>query len=162
MTFLFFFYLPGIGIAEIKDSFWQHFESGKRSAKRRSMWDMMFMGLGRMARGRDESWLEYALKLLMQVLVNFSVSLCLSLVFFTMGLWSIVRSYQPNPIMAVLCFVGAACAAFFFVATYIMGMFGAAGAGVYSLVKIAETSSRAQIGGGGGQRQRFRQHAHYD
>ena len=35
------------------------------------MWDAMFMGIRRM--GRDESMIEYALKVLLQVLINFSM-----------------------------------------------------------------------------------------
>ena len=101
----------------------------------------MFMGIRSM--GRDESMVEYAMKVLLQVLMNFSIGLCFALVFFVFGLWNIVRSYQPNPIVAVLFFIGAACAAFSFVATYLMAMYGAAAGGVYGVLKLAETQARA-------------------
>jgi len=133
-----------VGVGEVQDSFWSYFNSGKRFAKRQSMWDAMFMGMRSM--GRDENFIEYSLKVLMQVLMNFSAGLVMALVMFVIGLWSIVRSYQPNPIVAVLFFVCAACAAFSFVATYLLAMYGAAAGGVYGVLKVAESNLRLQEG----------------
>lgn len=154
-----------VAVGEVKDSFWQYFSQGKQFAKRQSMWDAMFMGIRTVARGRDESMFEYGLKVLMQVLINFSMGLCMALLFFVMGLWNIVRSYQPNPIVAVVFFLGAACAGGSFVVTYLAAMFGAAGAGVYGVLKVAETSARANRINNGQQRQRVQyqqQRPHYD
>eukprot|EP00339_Tiarina_fusa_P006824 CAMPEP_0116998708 /NCGR_PEP_ID=MMETSP0472-20121206/1690_1 /TAXON_ID=693140 ORGANISM="Tiarina fusus, Strain LIS" /NCGR_SAMPLE_ID=MMETSP0472 /ASSEMBLY_ACC=CAM_ASM_000603 /LENGTH=276 /DNA_ID=CAMNT_0004697951 /DNA_START=15 /DNA_END=842 /DNA_ORIENTATION=- len=131
-----------IGVGEVQDSFWSYFASGKQFAKRQSMWDAMFMGFRSMS--RDENILEYGLKLLMQVLVNFSMGLIVALIMFVIGLWSIVRSYQPNPVVALLFFVGAVCAAFSFVMTYLFAIYGAAAGGVYGVLKLAETNARAQ------------------
>ena len=103
----------------------------------------MFMGIRSIGRGRDESIIEYAFKILLQLLLNFSMGLCFALIFFVIGLWSIVRSYQPNPIVAVIFFIGAACAAFSFVVTYLMAIYGAAAGGVYGVLKLAETQARA-------------------
>mmetsp|Transcript_10162 Transcript_10162/g.25457 ORF Transcript_10162/g.25457 Transcript_10162/m.25457 type:complete len:298 (+) Transcript_10162:94-987(+) len=133
-----------VGVGEVQDSFWSYFTSGKRFAKRQSMWDAMFMGMRSM--GRDESFIEYSLKVLMQVLMNFSAGLVMALVMFVIGLWSIVRSYQPNPIVAVFFFVCAACAAFSFVASYLLAMYGAAAGGVYGVLKVAENNLRLQEG----------------
>lgn len=150
-----------VGVGEVKDSFWQHFSSGKQFAKRQSMWDALFIGVRQMHRGRDESWIEFALKVLMQVLLNFSMGLIMALVFFVVGLWSIVNSYQPNPVIAVLFFVGAVCAAFAFVASYLLAVYGAAATGVYGLIKVAESSARAQIAQQQQQR-RVYDRPHYD
>jgi hypothetical protein len=97
-----------VGVGEVKDSFWQYFAQGKQFAKRQSMWDAMFMGIRHM--GRDESTMEYMLRVLLQILVNFSMGLLMALVIFIFGLWSIIKSYQPNPLVAVLFFsVGSMC-----------------------------------------------------
>lgn len=148
-----------VGVGEVKDSFWSYFSRGKQFAKRQSMWDAMFMGMRSM--GRDEKFFEYALKVLMQVLVNFSMGLVMALVMFVIGLWSIVRSYQPNPIIAVFFFVSAACAAFSFVATYLLAMYGAAAGGVYGVLKVAENNLRLQDGRAG-QRAHMHNRPHYD
>jgi len=84
----------------------------------------------------------------------------MAFVMFVVGLWSIVRSYQPNPIVAVVVFVCASCAAFSFVASFLLAIYGAAAGGVYGLAKLAENQARLQ-NGGGGQQQRV-QHRHFD
>lgn len=149
-----------VGVGEVQDSFWSYFASGKKFAKRQSMWDAMFMGMRSM--GRDESIIEYGLKVLMQVLMNFSVGLVMALVMFVIGLWSIVRSYQPNPIVAVFFFVCAGCAAFSFVATYLIAMYGAAAGGVYGVLKVAEGNLRLQQGGPGQRPAHMRNRPHYN
>lgn len=151
-----------VGVDEVKESFWSYFQGGKDFAKRQSMWDMMFMGIRTMS--RDESTMEYVLKVLIQVLINFSMGLLFALVFFIVGLWSIVRSYQPNPISAMLFFMGASCAAFAFVTTYLFAIYGAAAGGVYGLAKVAEANMRIDQGGGRGRgrRQNVHNRPHYD
>lgn len=133
-----------VGVGEVQDSFWSYFSAGKQFAKRQSMWDAMFMGMRAMY--RDENMIEYGLKVLMQVLMNFSLGLVVALFTFVFGLWSIVRSYQPNPIVAVVFFVAAACAAFSFVATYLIALYGAAAGGVYGVLKVAERNLQLQQG----------------
>eukprot|EP00551_Chaetoceros_affinis_P007284 CAMPEP_0203675286 /NCGR_PEP_ID=MMETSP0090-20130426/19764_1 /ASSEMBLY_ACC=CAM_ASM_001088 /TAXON_ID=426623 /ORGANISM="Chaetoceros affinis, Strain CCMP159" /LENGTH=217 /DNA_ID=CAMNT_0050541439 /DNA_START=89 /DNA_END=739 /DNA_ORIENTATION=- len=74
-----------VGVDEVKESFWHYFAAGKRFAKRQSMWDAMFMGMRSMS--RDESWIEYAIKMLLQVLINFSMGLIGAFFVFVFGLW---------------------------------------------------------------------------
>jgi hypothetical protein len=87
--------------------------------------------------------------------------LVMAFVMFVIGLWSIIRSYQPNPIMAVVVFVAAACAAFSFVATYLLAIYGAAAGGIYGLAKLAENQARLQ-NGAQGQPQRMQYRPHHD
>merc|ERR1719296_601876 len=132
------------GVGEVSDSFWEYFASGKRFAKRQSMWDAMFMGMRSM--GRDESMVEYLLKMLMQVLINFSMGLIMALIIFIFGLWNIIKTYQPNPLAGLFFFVTAACAAFAFVSTYLLALYGAAAGGVYGMAKVAESNMRLEGG----------------
>jgi hypothetical protein len=115
--------------------------------------------------GRDENMMQYGLRVLMQVLVNFSMGLCMALLFFVFSLWSIVRDYQANPVLAVAFFLAASCAAFAFVMSYLMAMFGAVGGGLYGLAKVAESNQNARLNQGGGQRQQpqyMNQRPHHD
>jgi hypothetical protein len=108
-----------VAVQEMIDSFWQYFAAGKQFAKRQTGWDLMWMAIRSVhPRGRDESWAEYAIKILMHVLINFTMGLVSALALFVLGLWNILKSYQPNPIVAVLVFLAAASAASAFVATY--------------------------------------------
>jgi hypothetical protein len=56
------------------------------------------------SRGRDESWVEGRLKVLMQVLLNFSMCIIMALVIFVIGLGAVLRLYQPNRVVVVLLF----------------------------------------------------------
>jgi len=149
-----------VAVQEMQDSFWQYLAAGKRFAKRQTAWDIMWMGIRSIGRGRDESWGEYALKVLIYILINFSMGLLSALAFFVIGLWNILRSYQPNPVTAVVVFLLAAAAATSFVISYLLAMTGAAAGAVYGMAKLAETSNRQRIEQ---QRQQERlQRPHYD
>jgi hypothetical protein len=135
-----------VGVSELKDSFWTYFTAGKKFAQRQSMWDLMWISMRSMTRGRDESTLEFFLKVLLQVLLNFSAGLIMCLVFFVTSLYSIITSYQANVVVSLLTFLGASAAAFAFVSTYLLAVYGAAATGVYGILKVAETAGRAQLG----------------
>ena len=81
----------------------------------------------------------------MQVLMNFTMGLIMALIFFWTSLWGIVRSYEPNPFFAAIMFICAAAAGFSYVISYLLAIFGAAAGGVYGVLKVAESSQRAQI-----------------
>jgi len=89
-----------------------------------------------------------------QVLINFSMGLIMAFFIFVFGLWSIVRSYQPNPVTAVVFFVSAVCAAFAFVSSYLLMLYTAAAGSLYGAAKLAESQRRLEGGGGGYRRQR--------
>lgn len=116
-----------------------------------------FMGIRKMS--RDESTLEYVVKVIIQVLINFSMGLVMTLVLFVIGLWGIIKSYQPNPLVALTFFIGAICAAFAFVSTYLFAIFGAAAGGIYGIAKIVESNARIEQGGQN-QRRYVQQHHH--
>ena len=81
---------------------------------------------------------------LINVMMNFTLGLIMALIFFVVGLWGIIQSYQPNPIVAVLVFCGAASAAFAYVTTYLVAIYGAAAASVYGVLKVVETAATQQ------------------
>lgn len=137
-----------VGVSEVKDSFWDYFQSGKQFAKRQSWWDAMFMGMRSMS--RDESFIEYGLKMLMQVLINFSMGLIMALFVFIFGLWGIISTYQANPLTALFFFVSASSAALAFVSTYLFAVYGAAAGGVVGVVKMAESQMRIEAARGAG------------
>lgn len=73
-----------------------------------------------------------------------------------------MRSYQPNPIVAVFFFAGASCAACAFVASYLLAIYGAAAGGVYGVLKVAENTARARLNNGGQQQNYMYNHPHYN
>eukprot|EP00285_Hemiselmis_virescens_P012640 CAMPEP_0173393538 /NCGR_PEP_ID=MMETSP1356-20130122/22171_1 /TAXON_ID=77927 ORGANISM="Hemiselmis virescens, Strain PCC157" /NCGR_SAMPLE_ID=MMETSP1356 /ASSEMBLY_ACC=CAM_ASM_000847 /LENGTH=267 /DNA_ID=CAMNT_0014351577 /DNA_START=21 /DNA_END=820 /DNA_ORIENTATION=- len=89
-------------VQEARDLFWRTFAAGKGFAKRSSMWDLLFMGIGSM--GRDEGMMSFVLRFAFQVLINFTMGLVGALVAFVWYLWGLVKSYQPDPVTAVVAF----------------------------------------------------------
>ena len=99
----------------------------------------------------------------MQVLMNFTMGLAMALIFFWTSLWGIVRSYEPNPLVATFLFLCSAAAGFSYVISYILAIYGAAAGGVYGLLKVAESSQRAHIGQAQQQqRMGYNNRPHYD
>ena len=63
--------LSAHGISETRDTFTRYFTGGKDFAKRQTTWDALFMAISAM--GRDEGLLEYLLRLLVNMLINFTL-----------------------------------------------------------------------------------------
>ncbi|GMI60599.1 hypothetical protein ScalyP_jg8167 [Parmales sp. scaly parma] len=149
-----------VGVNEARDSFWEYFNKGKKFAKRQSMWDALFVGMRSM--GRNESTGEYMMKMLMNVLMNFTLGLVMCFFVFVFSLWALIKSYQPDTLTAVAFFICAACGAFATVATFLVGMFGTAGGAVFVVAKVAE-QNMIQNGGNGDNMRRGeqRRHLHY-
>ena len=59
-------------VSETRDLWWSVFSKGRGVAKRSSLWDMLWIG---MSSGRDESIIATALRVLLNVLINFSLAL---------------------------------------------------------------------------------------
>ena len=143
-----------IGVEEVKASFWDYFNKGAKFAKRQTMWDALFTGFRSV--GRNESTSEYIMKMIMQTLMNFTLGLVMCLGIFILGLYSIIKSYQPDPVTAVAFFLVAGAAAFATVSTVIMGMFAGVGTAGFAVGKIIEQQQRLE-GGPGGQRRHLHQ-----
>ena len=139
-----------VGVGEVRDSFWDYFNRGTKLAKRQTMMDALFSGFRSMY--RDESWGEYLLKMLLQLLTNFTVSLSFAFVMFVFGLYSIVKSYQVGFVEGAVFILLAVAAGFATVTTVLGAMFGTAGAAVYTMGKIAEAQQLLDQGSGGGRR----------
>mmetsp|Transcript_14495 Transcript_14495/g.25982 ORF Transcript_14495/g.25982 Transcript_14495/m.25982 type:complete len:293 (+) Transcript_14495:265-1143(+) len=149
------------GVQEARDLFWAQFAGGKQFAQRSSWYDLIFMSIGSM--GRDESLLEFALRFLIQMLLNFTIGLIGALIGFYWYLWSIVASYQPSFLLALGFFVLASIAATSFVATFLIGLYGASAGSVYAAAKLGSASVGRNINDGA-RRQAFlqQQRSHYD
>lgn len=68
------------GVAETRDLFWDKFAMGKEIASRQSKWDLIFLTIGSLR--RDESIVQYVLRLFFNVLINITVGVCGAVVFF--------------------------------------------------------------------------------
>jgi len=142
-----------IGVSEVRDSFWSYFNRGAKFAKRQTMYDALFTGFRSV--GRNESTGEYLMKMVLQLLMNFSIGLIMCLFIFVLGLYSIISSYQPTLFEAITFFFLASSAGFACVSTVLGGMFGGVAVAGFTVAKIAE--AQIENGTNNGQRRHLRQ-----
>lgn len=109
------------GVEETRDLFWRRFAQGKAFAKRQSMFDMVFYGVGAMT--RDESLLKYIIRLVTSVLINFTIGVTISVITFIFNLWSLISSYQASFVAGLAFFSLASLAAISFALSWIIGMY---------------------------------------
>lgn len=117
------------GVSETRDLFWRRFAQGKMFAKRQSMFDMVFYGVGAMA--RDESFIKYVVRLVASVLMNLTIGVFLAVVTFILSLWSVISSYQPSFLAGFTYFSLAALAAISYGLTWVIGMYCVAAGTAY-------------------------------
>lgn len=117
------------GVSETRWLFNDQFTRGKRFAQRQSWWDALWMGIGAM--GRDEGLINYLMRVLMNVLINFTLGVIGALIGFLWNLWSLVLEYRANLAAGLVFFALAALAAASFAAAWLFGIYMAAAGTVY-------------------------------
>jgi hypothetical protein len=134
------------GIADLRHEFWNAWEKGKEAAKRMTMFDAVFIGMGSMfgSNDRDNSFILTVIKILFQFIMNLSVGLFTSLVFFLFEAWSIIWSYGPSVFSALALFMLVFCAAGAVFVTTIGAATGALVGGVYLVAKSAAKNARLE------------------
>ena len=117
------------GVSDVRYLFTDQFGKGQRFAKRQSQWDALFMGIQSM--GRDESLMSYLLRLLLNVLFNFTIGVCGALIGFTWSLWSVLVEYKASIASGLIFFLLAVLAASSYAAIWLAGIYAAAAGTVY-------------------------------
>ena len=155
-----------IGVRQTRDAFSEYFARGKQFATRQSKWDAFFIGIDSM--GRDEGMMSYLLRVLLNVLFNFTIGMVGTVISFIWGLYGIIQQYKAPLWTGLLFFLGAALAAISFALTWVLGLYlGTAGVVFVGAKAIAsnmrlEGGQRAGTGGridDRGVRQEYHPHA---
>lgn len=128
------------GVAEVRRSFWRSFAGGKEFAKRQTMWDALFIGIRTM--GRDESLIEYGLRVMMNMIFNFTLGLFGALIGFIFSLWGLITSFGASLTTGAAFFALAVLAGTAFVASWLVGLYAAAAGTVYFVGKAAINNAR--------------------
>lgn len=130
------------GVEETRGLFWERFTQGKGFAARQSKWDALFIGISGM--GRNESIFEYAFRVIINMLFNFTIGVFGAVVAFIWGLGGIVRTYQANILSGATFFLLASLAAVSFALTWIIGLYVATAGTVYVGAKLIASNMRIQ------------------
>jgi len=131
------------GVQETRKIFWDAWERGKAMAKRMSFWDVMFLG---MSSRRDDTWIEMGLRLLMQIIMNFTIGMTFALLGFMWSLWNLIWTYKAG-LAGLLFFFLAGTAACSMLATFLLGLYSAG-----TLVAFTAMKHAALTGGNRGGR----------
>lgn len=95
---------------------------------------------------RDENILSYALRVLISLLLNFTIGLFGAVIGFMWSLYGLIRTYQTSLIMAWTYFLFASLAAIAFAASWLIGLYLAAAGTVYVGVKALASNGRIEFG----------------
>ena len=132
------------GVAETRYMFNDQFAKGRKFAKRQSQWDALFMGI--QAMGRDESIINYSLRLLVNVLFNFTIGVIMALIGFLWNLYSFIIEYKANIWVAISFFMLSSLAAFSFAFGWLIAIYFAAAGTVYVGGRFLVAHMRVQNG----------------
>ena len=130
------------GVEETRGLFWKRFAQGKGMAARQSKWDAIFVGISAM--GRNENFLNYVFRVIVNVLFNFTIGVVGAVVAFMWGLVGVVRTYQANILVGLTFFGFASLAAISFALTWILGLYVATAGTVYVGIKFLAANARLQ------------------
>jgi hypothetical protein len=130
------------GVEETRNVFWQRFAQGKGFAKRQTGWDMIFYGIGAMA--RDESMLEYLLRVVLSMLFNFTIGIFGAVVAFIFSLYTIIQSYQASFFSGTIFFILASLASVSFAISWIVGLYAVAATGTFVTLKLVASNLRIE------------------
>jgi hypothetical protein len=147
-------------VGQAKDLFWSTVGGGGEFVKRQTWWDLMstlfFRGIRFSSmRSWDEegsNFLSIVIDMIGRVVINVWLAVTGVVVTFSVSVWSVISSYNPNPLTAAVFFLGALLAALSFAFTVCAGCCGCAMGAVAAPVYIAARAARAngRIGYGGG------------
>lgn len=144
------------GVQETRNLFWERFAQGKGFATRQSKWDALFLGLRAM--GRDENLASYLLRLVIQVLFNFTLGVCGAVIAFLWSLYGLIQTYRASILVALSFFGLAALAAASFALTWLIFLYAATAGTVFVVGKAIAANLRVENGAHGhaqGRRVRF-------
>ncbi|KAK3266420.1 hypothetical protein CYMTET_24953 [Cymbomonas tetramitiformis] len=127
-------------IEDCRTLFWSTVEKGKVFAKRQTFWN----GLQIVLNSRDGNVFSFILDWVFAMVTNFTLGLLGALVAFIWYLGDIVSAYSTNVFTGAFFYSCAVLAAVSMTATYLVGLYGAAGTGVYFMAKSAQTAARLE------------------
>lgn len=132
------------GVGETRELFWTRFSQGKSFATRQSKWDALFMGI--QAMGRDENLGSYALRVIMNMLFNFTLGVCGAVVWFLFSVWHLINTYKSSIVSSLAFFSLASLAAIAFALTWLIGIYMATAGTVYVGAKLIASNMRIEGG----------------
>lgn len=127
-------------VAEAREGFWMKFNQGKRFATNQSKWDLIFNGIS--AIGKNEKIGSFLLRILLNVLFNFTIGIVGAVFGFIVSLFWLLYDYRVGLLQGTAFFVLASTAALSFLISIIVVMYLGAAGTVYVGAKALSTQLR--------------------
>ena len=80
------------GVEDVRNAFWESYNGGKESAKRATMFDVLFSSF----RSRDGGLVEILVSIVFSLLINFTLGFVFALFGFAFKLYSLIVAYQAS------------------------------------------------------------------
>jgi len=128
------------GVTETREALYGRLDQGKQFAKRASWYDAIFSGIVSM--GRDEGLGEYAIRLVMNIIINIFIGLVSASITFVYSAWGILNSFQSSwleTIIFIFCCLSVAV-------SIIVSFVGCVYVGGASIVVVASARNQALEG----------------
>lgn len=123
------------GVREVRDRFWEAWQSGKDLAMRYTMFDALFMMIG----GKEETLVSVLLKLAFQYAMNLTVGLISAFFFFMYHVYTLCVNYGEPMMSGFAFFLLVLVAAASLIGTYLMTVYGVVvGGGFFVLQQAAK------------------------
>ena len=142
------------GVNEVRELFWRRFNAGKRFATNQSKWDLLFIGFRAM--GRDESFVEYIIQIVINMLMNFTVGIAGAVISFVYYLWGVISTFQPGPLVGGAFFLLASISAISFAMSWLVCLYFAVAGTTFVAAKLVASNVRLENGATGARRQLHR------
>jgi len=131
------------GVQDVRKSFWAAWKSGQEFASRLTMYDAIFMMVG-----KDETFVTLAIKVVLQYVINLSLGLIGAFFFFLYNVYALLVSYGSSVLSGLAFFLLAAISGVSVVAAYLGTMYGVVAGGGMMLLQHAARQAALQAGTG--------------
>ena len=128
-----------VAVDQARSILYRNVGAGKDFAKRTTLWDAFFLSMG-----RNESLMEYLLRLLLHALMNLFMGLVGACTSFLWGVSSVITSFQPSLIEGILFFLGCICVVVSIFVSFGLAIYIAGATAVVSTTRMIESSQNQQ------------------
>mmetsp|Transcript_27052 Transcript_27052/g.62533 ORF Transcript_27052/g.62533 Transcript_27052/m.62533 type:complete len:296 (+) Transcript_27052:77-964(+) len=140
-----------IGVSDVRKAFWSAWQSGKDTAARLTMYDVVFAAM----RSNEESLASFVLQMVLRYVGNLTIGLISAMFYFIYATYSLVVAYGSSAASGLSFFLLVVVASLSVVGTYLLAIYGTvAGGGVFLVKQMAK--SQLEGGSQGGRSQRLR------
>ena len=110
-----------VGVEQARGMLYAKVHSGKEFAKRATIWDALFAGIGSMA--RDEGLAQYFFRIILHAIFNLFIGLVGACTSFLWGVYWLITSFRPTFFEGILFFAGCVAVVVSIIVSFGLGVY---------------------------------------